>query len=141
MPEGWVQRSEGNEASFSLPVGGALLSRKGSREGDEVERRSSVWREKKKRREEEQRNWADTRLEKKLKYTPSPSLCLVAIQFLRVSTREDIRPHGKPDPSSSPPSSPKVGPNLAAFPSSTRIFFSTTIATFPRLELKKKHAT
>lgn len=47
MPEGWVQRSEGNEASFSLPVGGALLSRKGSREGDEVERRSSVWREKK----------------------------------------------------------------------------------------------
>lgn len=70
---------------------------------------------KKKRREEEQRNWADTRLEKKLKYTPSPSLCLVAIQFLRVSTREDIRPHGKPDPSSSPPSSPKVGPNLAAF--------------------------
>lgn len=69
-----MQRSEGNEASFSLPVGGALLSRKGSREGDEVERRSSVWREKKKRREEEQRNWADTRLEKKLKYTPSLSL-------------------------------------------------------------------
>lgn len=85
----------------------------------------------KKRREdptEEQRNWADTRLEKRLKYTPSLSLSL---QF-NFSAFPLGKTFGKPDPSS-----PKVGPNLATFPSSTRIFFSTAIATF-LLELKKK---
>ena len=54
----------------------ALLCRKGSREGDEVERRSV-----RKRRD------TRMRLEKKQRYNPL-SLFLVAIQFLRSSPRE-----------------------------------------------------
>lgn len=120
-----MQRSEGNEASFflhsSLPKGVERRRRGGEEEraGDE------------KRTETVEENWEEKRhayaSREKERCNPLLSLSLVAIQFLRVSTREDVHPHGKTDPCSSP-SLRNLAP-ACQLPS--RIFFSTTTFLFP----------
>lgn len=130
MPEGWVQRSEGNEASFFLA---ALFSPERGRE------KATRWRGGAAACGGKKATWGSDGGAAKLGGHASREKAEIhSLLSLSLSLQFNFsafplgKTFGKPDPSS-----PKVGPNLAAFPSSTRIFFSTAIATF-LLELKKK---
>lgn len=107
MPEGWVQRSEGNEASFFLA---ALFSPERGRE------KATRWRGGAAACGGKKATWGSDGGAAKLGGHASREkaeihslpLSLVAIQFLRVSTREDIwetwslLPESWPQPGSFP---------------------------------------